>query len=305
MSTADLPPLPRREPRGHKGTFGTVAVVGGQRTDDATMLGAPALGALGALRAGCGMCRVCAPQGVLEPALTIASGATGVVLPDDLRDVAPVIDRLATGSDCLVVGPGLGVSERTCAIVVRAMGQEDSVLVLDADGLNALASLREAHRDVRAPTVITPHPGEFARLADVVGMGGASADEDGAAELARRLGVVVVLKSAATVVTDGHDAWTHDAPNPALGTGGTGDVLSGAIGGLVAQFHRMPVLAGERTVTSETMGGVSLFGLACWGVALHAAAAALWCEAHDGADGGMTPEELSAMLVPAWRALRG
>ena len=117
--------------------------------------------------------------------------------------------------------------------------------------------------------------------------------------MARRLGAVVVLKSSATIVTDGHRAWTHDHPNPALGTGGTGDVLAGAIGGLIAQHHTMPLLAGERTVTSEKMGGLSLYDIARRGVTLHADAARRWCEIHNGATGGMTPEELASMLVPA------
>ncbi|GAB4548059.1 MAG: hypothetical protein Tsb0013_08370 [Phycisphaerales bacterium] len=291
------PPLPARDPRGHKGTFGTVAVVGGQRTDETLMLGAPALCALGAMRTGCGLCRVCAPAGVLEHALTIASGATGVVLPES--DVAPTLDGLARTAGCLVVGPGMGVSERTRAVVVRALGQEDAPVILDADGLNALATIPDAHRDMRAPSVLTPHPGEFARLAASVGMDHDAPEPHAAAELARRLGAVVVLKSSTTVVTDGFRAWTHDAPNPVLGTGGTGDVLAGAIAGLIAQHHRMPMLAGERTVTSEHMGGLSLYDTARLGVALHARAASLWREAHHGADAGMTPEELSSMLVAA------
>ena len=172
-----LPALPARNPRGHKGTFGSVCVVGGQRTVSAMMLGAPALCALGAMRTGAGLCAICAPQGVLEYALTLASGATGIVLPGD--DGASAIDERARGADALVVGPGLGVSDRTRAIVVRAIGQEDAPVVLDADGLNALASLREAHRDVRAPLVLTPHPGEFARLAQSVGMGDARPDAQG------------------------------------------------------------------------------------------------------------------------------
>ncbi|MEM1422437.1 MAG: NAD(P)H-hydrate dehydratase [Planctomycetota bacterium] len=290
-------PTPTRDPRGHKGTFGRVAAIGGQRSDDATMVGAPALCALGALRAGAGLCTVCAPAGVLEHALTIATGATGVTLPD--ADIGATVDALARDADCLVVGPGLGVSDRTRAVVVRALGQEECAVVLDADGLNALATLPGAHRDVRAPVVATPHPGEFARLASSVGMDGAGADATGAAELSRRLGVVVVLKSSTTVVTDGFRAWSHDAPNPVLGTGGTGDVLAGAIGGLIAQHHRMPMIAGERTVTSERMGGGSLYDLARLGVEMHARAAKLWRERHDGADAGMTPGELSALLVDA------
>jgi hydroxyethylthiazole kinase-like uncharacterized protein yjeF len=204
----------------------------------------------------------------------------------------------------LVVGPGLGVTDRSRSIVVRAMGQEDAALVLDADGLNALATLPEAHRDVRAPAVLTPHPGEFARLAQSVGMTDAEPDADGAADLARRLGAIVVLKSSTTVVTNGHRAWEHDAPNPALGAGGTGDVLAGILGGLVAQFHRMPMIAGERTVTSERMGGVGLYDLARSAVVVHARAATLWRADHDDADAGMTPVELADRIPRALATLR-
>lgn len=302
QDTTPPPALPARDPEGHKGTFGSCAVVGGSSSGDALMLGAPALAALGALRSGVGICRVCAPPEVLPHALTIASGATGVPLS---AEPASVIDGLTATCGSIVVGPGLGVSDTTRACVVRALVQESCAVVLDADGLNALATMPEAHRDVRAPAVLTPHPGEFERLAQSVGMDGASLDAEGAADLARRLGVVVVLKSSTTVVTDGHRAWSHHAPNAVLGTGGTGDVLAGLVGGLIAQHHAAPMLMGERTITSERLGGLSVYDLARWGVALHALAAALWREAHDGADGGMTPVELSGFLVPALRAARG
>ncbi len=299
--TTSPPPLPTRDGRGHKGTFGSVGVVGGQHANDAVMVGAPALCALGALRVGVGVCRICAPEGVLEHALTIASGATGLVLPEE--DVAQAIDGLLRDSTCLVVGPGLGVSDRTRAIVVRATGQESAAVVLDADALNALATMPDAHRDIHSPTILTPHPREFARLASAFGTEDTEPDGAGAAALARRLGAVVVLKSSTTVVTDGHRAWSHEHPNPVLGTGGTGDVLAGAIGGLVAQHHKTPLLAGERTVTSDKLGGLSLYDCARIGVLLHAKAALLWREAHADADRGMTPEELSAMLVPAARSV--
>ncbi len=310
-----LPRLGPRDARGHKGTFGTVAVVGGCADEGGVrMIGGVALAAIGALRAGAGLVRLAMPEPVLSEGLVIAPSATGVALGVDEsgrlvgHEAARRIDELSRGSDCLVVGPGLGTGEGGRAVTVRAAGQEDCPVVLDADALNCLAETKEIRRDIRCAAVITPHPGEYARLARSLGIPTACGESEGeraaACEgLARTLGVVVVLKGAGTVVSDGHETWTlrgDHAANPVLGAAGTGDVLAGVIGGVIAQAPP-PVHAGSVVVRT---GGLSLFDAARVGVAAHALAAAKWRERRS-ASGGMLAMELAELIPEAMEGLRG
>lgn len=304
-----MPGLARRDARGHKGTFGTVSVVGGCADEGGVrMIGGPALAAIGALRAGAGLARLAMPEPVLSAGLVIAPSATGVALPVDGggalvgHEGAERIDELVRGSDCLVIGPGLGVGQGGRALVIRAVGQEDCPVVLDADAINCLSAMKEVRRDLRCAAILTPHPGEYARLAASLGIDAvfsdSRADRARACEaLARTLGAVVVLKGAETAVSDGLQTWTHtgeDAANPALATAGTGDVLGGVIGGLVAQ---------TRGVTAARTGGLSLFDCARLGVAAHARAAGLW-RARRGASGGMLAMELADLVPEAVEGLR-
>ncbi len=164
-SPGSLPSLPRRPPDGHKGTFGTVCVIGAQVAAPRVMLGGPAFAALGALRAGCGLAILAVPAPLMAEALVVAPSATGLALPVDgkgaLRPsaVAALLDEYRPLMDCLAVGPGMGAAEPQQQILLRLIAQEDLPLVIDADGLNALAAAPEFHRELRAPTVLTPHPG--------------------------------------------------------------------------------------------------------------------------------------------------
>jgi NAD(P)H-hydrate epimerase len=299
------PRIPRRDPRGHKGTFGTAAVIGGcaRRPGDddpgSYMVGGPAMAATAALRAGAGLVRLVLPEPVLAAGLAIAPSATGVPLRVDHsgevipHEAAAVVDEVLRAASCIAVGPGLGVSAGAAAIVLRCLGQEDVPVIADADALNNLAATTEFHRDWRAPAIITPHVGEFRRLAAAMSVSSdldaEPAREHAASDLARRLGCVVVLKSAATIVTDGLRTWVHDQPNPALATAGTGDVLCGVMAGLAAQFAPWKAL--------------SLYDCARAAVAVHAAAARDWAERH-GATGGMLATELLEGLPEAIEALR-
>ena len=308
--------LPNRPTDGHKGTFGTVAIVGGcaHTQSGRTMLGGPVLSALASLRAGAGLGALALPDTLLNDALASALVLTGVALPTDAtgdliaHECAPRLDTLAQRADAIVVGPGLGESPGAQACVLRLIGggQERTPVVLDADGLNNLASLTDYPSELRAPCVLTPHVGEFRTLASAAGVDADPIrDQRGAAEaLARRLGVVVALKSSDTVVTDGVRTWLHTGGNPALATGGSGDVLAGVIASLIAQHHRDPILAGSRTVSSEQQGGISLFDAACLGVWAHALAASDWQAAHSGATGGMLASDLLERLPVALHAMR-
>ena len=253
-TVTDTPAMPARDPSGHKGTFGTVGVVGGgaDTRSGRTMLGGPVLSALASLRCGAGLARLAMPEPLLIDALASAPVVTGVAIPvtvngePDASACAPRLDALSEECDALVVGPALGVSDGASAIVHRLIGggQEQTPVVLDADGLNNLAGMSHFAKEIRAPCVVTPHVGEFRRLAGPLGIEADPADPDGrldaSSQLAQRLGVVVVLKSSSTVISDGLRAWTHEGGDARLATAGTGDVLSGVLASFITQFHRRP-----------------------------------------------------------------
>jgi ADP-dependent NAD(P)H-hydrate dehydratase len=299
-----LPRVPPRDPNGHKGTFGTVAVIGGSDGSGGgrTMLGAPALAATAALRAGAGLATIAAPSPLLAEILGLCPAATGFGLPTaadgtlDASGAAAQIDRALERASSVVLGPGFGEGLARQQIVVRLANRESPPTVIDADALNALSALHDFARDLRVPAVLTPHPGEFARMAAALDLGlpsDAATDDarrvDAAATLARRLGAIVVLKGRGTVVSDGLRAWRCGRGNAALAIGGSGDVLSGVIGGLLAQFatapHRIP-----------------LFDCACLGVEVHARAADRWASVH--ATAGMLPTDLCALIPDALAELR-
>jgi NAD(P)H-hydrate epimerase len=309
-----LPNLPPRDPDGHKGTFGTAVIIGGCAQGGSLMLGGPCISAVAALRVGVGLARLAMPAPILAEGLTIAPSATGVPLPVrddgsiDIAQAAAMLDGLCSRADCVAVGPGLGLGDSVEALTLRLIGQVRAPIVVDADAITALAALPELTREFRAHAVLTPHPGEHRRLASALNIDldptDAAQRPGAAAALAQRLGCVVVLKGAHTIVSDGHRVWIDDsAPNAALGTGGTGDALTGCIAGLIAQFHRRPILAGERTVTSGARGGLSLFDCAGLGVRLHSMAARAWAD-EAGVDGGMLAMELCDRIPGAVRAMR-
>jgi NAD(P)H-hydrate epimerase len=287
-SKVNLPRIPHRPEGGHKGTFGTVCVLGGQCAPPRVMIGGPALAALGALRSGCGLAVLAMPEPILPFGLTIAPSATGLALPVDSNNrlkpsaCAELIDENFHSYACLAIGPGLGADAPQQQIVVRLVAQPDVPLVVDADALNCLARLHDFRGDFRAHAVVTPHPGEFARLAEHLGITRDATDDkqrrDAASELAQRLGCVVVLKGPHTVVSNGMESWINTAGNVSLATAGTGDVLTGIIAGLIAQFHKPHLGTGGRQITPEQQGGLSLYDCARIGVHLHAKAAEKWAE---------------------------
>ena len=285
-----VPSPPARPAASHKGTFGTVMVVGGS----ATMLGAPAICARAAFRAGAGLVKIASPRGVVGHALVIEPGATGVELSGDLeRDIEALDEADAKREAVLAVGPGMGTLEDAGRLVLRLVRGRRSV-VLDADGLNLLAqsgerlSDRGAGESESGELVLTPHPGEFRRLAKPLGIeaDGTDADERpaAAAALARAHGAVAVLKGQRTIVTDGRRLYTNDTGNPALATAGSGDVLTGVIASLMAQ-------------------GMTGFDAAVLGVRAHGRAADLWAREHG--ERGLLSRELADHLPAALRERAG
>lgn len=307
-----LPQIPARPADGHKGTFGTVCVVGGRADDARVMVGGPALAALGALRSGAGLAVLAVPMPIMAAALVIAPSATGLALPVDESgvvrpsDAAELLDRQMAQYRCVAVGPGLGAGVAQQQIVVRLIAQDQVPLVVDADAINCLASLRDFARDLRAHAIFTPHPGEYARLAEALGLSGDPADPSkrpaAAQQLAQRLGCVVVLKGQGTIISDGIEVHANSMGNAALATAGTGDVLTGLIAGLVAQFFKPALGSGTRQITAAQQGGLNLLECARLGVHLHGQAADQWAAKHG--DAGMLAADLLAEIPDAIAALR-
>lgn len=295
---------PPRPADGHKGTFGTVLVVGGSLVPRA-MLGGPAFAALGALRAGCGLCELAMPAPILLAGLSMAPSATGVPLPTDgegaidaaaaIDVLQPVLDRVTV----LALGPGLGASPSVGRFVVAllaAAAARRRPVVLDADGLNAYAE-HGGGEGFASPTILTPHPGEFRRLAEACGL--ATLDPidparrpEAARALASRLRAVVVLKGHGTCVATPDRVEVERCGNPALATGGSGDVLTGVVAGLSAQW------------LGSAAGGAAFdwaFEAARSAVRMHGVAADLWAREHGEA--GMLATDLLMGLPDARRTL--
>ncbi len=247
---ADL--LPARPVNGHKGTFGHVWIVAGSPG----FTGAAVLSGLGALRAGAGLATVLCPEGS-RPAIAsglpelltrgLPEGPDGRLAAAAWAELAPVLAQSpghAGGRAALVVGPGLGATPEVAAFVADLVRDRERHLpaVLDADALNAIAldGPDGVTRLLRAagpgPLVLTPHPGEMARLTGLTVARIQSERLETALGASAAWGVVVALKGAGTVVaTPDGSAWVNATGNPGLATAGSGDVLAGAIGALLAQ----------------------------------------------------------------------
>ncbi|RMG38924.1 MAG: NAD(P)H-hydrate dehydratase [Planctomycetota bacterium] len=230
-----LPHLPPREADAHKGTFGRVVLVGGTLG----MSGAIILAGRAALRSGAGLVYLATPRSILPIVATAESSYLTIALPDDgqgrlLDDALGTLEDILPNKDAVAIGPGLAETEPAARIVRCLFEHCDKPLVLDAGALNLLARCRP-WPTAAGPRIITPHPGEFARLTGRP-VAEIQADRVGAAaEFARRHGVIVVLKGHGTVITDGIRYAVNQTGNPGLATGGTGDVLTGLTAGLLGQ----------------------------------------------------------------------
>ena len=279
--------LPPRPERGHKGDFGRMLVVAGS----IDYPGAALLTAIGAMRAGAGLVRVACADSVAArlagsvPEITwmaLDEEAPGLIAPSGWR-------RITTESkeyDALVIGPGLGRQPATHRRARQLIGSVGVPSVVDADGLNALAGEARWWQALRAPLVLTPHPGEFSRL---TGEGSPTADDDtaratAAGAAAKRWNEVVVLKGAHTVVADpGGELLASAIATPALATAGSGDVLSGVIGAFLA-------------------AGAPPFEAAACGVAVHGAAGLLAADRMGTA--GVMARDIATLVPETIRQLR-
>lgn len=275
--------LPVRPRFSHKGDFGRVLLVCGS----VGFTGAAALAARAALRTGAGLITVATPRQVWP--IVAAKLDEPMVMPmaEDKAgrlslQAAPALAQLLAKADACLIGPGLGRSEELDALVAALVGEARCPVVLDADGINAMAGHIDRLREAACPLILTPHDGEFLRLSPGAALPPADFDTraDRAMMLARRLGAVVLLKGYRTAITDGKRLYRNETGNPGMATGGSGDVLAGMLVSLLGQ------------------------GLA----PLEAAAAAAWlhgaagdrCAAERG-EYGMTPSDLidaASRLLP-------
>jgi NAD(P)H-hydrate epimerase len=231
-----LPKLASRPAESNKGTFGRVLVVAGSRG----MSGAAVLCGSAALRGGAGLVRVAAPAEVLP----IVAGANPCYLTGGLpQDNQGLLDRsaeapllaLLEANTVAAIGPGLGQSPAITELIATILTKSDKPIVLDADGLNALQKKPDVLSRKGAQTVITPHPGEFARLLGTTVALVQEYRQGLAVQFAAKHGLVVLLKGHGTIVTDGRRVYVNPTGNPGMATGGTGDVLTGLIAALLGQ----------------------------------------------------------------------
>ena len=279
--------LPSRPAGANKGTFGRVLVVAGSKL----YVGAARLAALGALRTGAGLVTVACPASVQPLIAAGLSEATYLPLPDEqgfvAAEAAVEVARALGDYDALLLGPGLGQGASQSAFVRQllcSLPEDGPPALIDADGLNSLAKLPHWWERVSGRCVLTPHPGEHARLT-----GRSIAEIQGdrlsaAREAARAWQQTLVLKGAYTVIAEGDGrAAVNPYANPALASAGTGDVLAGAVAGLMAQ-------------------GLEPFEAACCGAYVHAAAAEGL--RRDLGDAGLLASDLLPELPRTLRELR-
>jgi NAD(P)H-hydrate epimerase len=235
---APLPAIPPRRADAHKGDFGRVLVLGGSRG----MVGAAAMAGEAALRAGAGLVTIGCPRSVYP--ILAAKVTCPMTWPlaeteeDSLAEAAlePVLARLEAGFDAVAVGPGLGRHEATRRFARGLVERSPRPFVCDADALFALAEDPAALGRARAAGVLTPHAGEMARLIGTSAGDVQARRAEVASDFARRFPRhVLVLKGHGTLVAAGDRLWRSTSGNPGMATGGAGDVLTGAILGLLGQ----------------------------------------------------------------------
>ncbi len=263
--------IPKLRPRAvdaHKGDFGKVCIVAGSTG----MSGAAALAGRAALRAGAGLVRVATPKSVLPIVASIEPSFTTIALPEDnlgrisAKAINPILEVLSE-NDVVAFGPGVGISGALRSVLEALLEQDQLRLIIDADGLNNLAGIKDWPAGLKAKLILTPHPGEMKRLWSGLFREPLPSDrQQQATQLAQQTKTVVALKGAGTVVTDGQKVYINKTGNPGMATAGSGDVLTGVITALAGQglsdFDAAVLgvyihgLAGD--IAAENLGQVSL-----------------------------------------------
>ncbi len=249
MDETDLEQMPERPSYSNKGTFGRVLVIAGAKN----MAGAAILSGTGAYRSGAGLVRVLTVEEnrvILQSTLpeAILTTYSGKELPLD------VLEEACGWASSIVIGPGLGLSDQTTSLLRYVLQYRKVPVVIDADGLNTLAVHREMLDSLGENAVLTPHLGEMSRLIGTPVSHITMDLPETACTFSERYGAVLVMKDAKTLVADGKNRlYVNTCGNSGMATGGSGDVLAGVIGGLLA-------------------GGMEPFEAASYGVLLHSLA---------------------------------
>jgi len=277
----ELPSLPERPTHAHKGVFGTCLLVGGSQG----MMGALYLAARAALRSGVGLVRMGLPETEIHAAPIAVPEATSLGLPieEGALSSSAVDSALAATEHAKALGLGPGLSRRgSSEPFARELACRAEVpLVLDADGINALEAHPELLQEREAATVLTPHPGEAARLLDWHNAAQVQGERKRAAqELTQRSGAIVVLKGEGTLVCDATRCYENATGNPGMATGGSGDVLTGILTALLAQ-------------------GMDAFDAACLAVRVHGACGDL--AVSQGSETGLIAGDLVDCLPTIWK----
>ncbi|MBR4627162.1 MAG: NAD(P)H-hydrate dehydratase [Ruminococcus sp.] len=228
---------PNRERDAHKGTFGTVLIIAGS----SSMRGAAAFAALGALRSGCGLVRIASVEKCIDTVSTLVPEATyieldcddyGYMLFDSSKQL--ILDAMEK-ADAIVIGCGMGVTPDTVELTKFVAENAKCPVIIDADGINCIASDIDILVKKQSDIIITPHMGEMARLLNC----DTKAVEENrivvAEKYAEQYGITVVLKGAGTLVADSHITAANHTGNPGMSVGGSGDILAGMIGAIAAQ----------------------------------------------------------------------
>ena len=232
---------PVRNQESHKGTYGRILLICGAEG----FTGAPSLAAKAALRTGAGLIFVGVPRTVYPIVASKLDAPMVFPLPEQggklSREVLPILLEKLEQMDACLLGPGLGRSEDLDRLVPELIAHCRCPMVLDADGINAVAGHIDVLREAACPLILTPHEGEFRRLTQEPERDRLS----GAAALARKTGTVVLRKGHETIITDGTTHYVDRTGNAGMAVGGSGDVLAGILTALLGQ--KVPPLSAAAT----------------------------------------------------------
>ncbi len=278
------PGLPHRPADGHKGTFGKTLCIGGSRG----MGGAIALTGQGALRSGTGLVYLAVPEEIESTVAAMEpSCLTRCMLQDDdgrmSREAHSELSSILGDFTAIAMGPGWGQSPGLADLAKELYLNIQQTLVVDADGLNLLADQPDIWQQSSGERILTPHPGEFARLTNSDTRTIQASRQELACEFAATHNVTLVLKGEGTVITNGRELAINSTGNSGMATGGSGDVLTGILVGLLAQ-------------------GMTPFPAAHLAVHLHGLAGDL--AAAELSEPGLIASDIAAFIPKAWKHLR-
>ena len=222
--------LPRRARDTHKGDYGKILLLCGSRG----FTGAAALAAMGALRTGAGLVYLAVPERIYaieavkltEPVVLPLADENGMLCAASIPEIARLLPKM----DAVLFGSGSGLGQGTEEVLLYLLKNCPCPLILDADGITLAAKHKDILRGRNAPTILTPHDGEFARLSPPE-----LPRPEQTMSVAQDLGCILLRKGHRTLITDGSTCWENRTGNPGMATGGSGDVLAGVILSLLGQ----------------------------------------------------------------------